>query len=210
MQPKNNFESVLAIGAHPDDIEYGCFGYLSKLASTGSVINAYIGTLGSEGDPTSGKSRLDETEKALNALPIQKLYSRQEIGFGPADFNLALGELYRVIQETSPDLILSLSQHDTHQEHRQMHDLTIGAARRSNASLLCYSILSNTPQFRPTLFVDISEHFEAKKRALACHRSQSDKYYMSEAYLNIFHTDKYANLHGIKFCESYEIIRMFR
>ena len=205
-----NFKSVLAIGAHPDDIEYGCFGYLNKLKVSGSKIHAYIASLGSVGDPTSGLTRYNESAEALSALPLDTLSARQVVGLSTVDFNQTLTDLHQIISKIRPDLILTLSPHDTHQEHRLIYEITIGAARRSNSSILCYSILSNTPEFRPNLFVDISPYFEAKKKALKCHFTQREKYYMSEEYLTIFHADKYASLHGIKFCESYEIKKMFR
>jgi LmbE family N-acetylglucosaminyl deacetylase len=205
-----NYKSVLAIGAHPDDIEYGCYGFIAKLKESGSKIHAYIASLGSVGDPTSGIARYDESAEALSTLPLDSLSARKVVGLMNGDFNETLADLHRTIANIRPDLMLTLSPHDTHQEHRLVYELTIGAARRSNASIFCYSILSNTPEFCPNLFVDISPFFEAKKRALSYHFTQREKYYMSDEYLTIFHSDKYARLHGIEFCESYEIKKMFR
>ena len=61
----NNFQKVLAIGAHPDDVEFSCYGYLSKLKDKGAEIAVYIASNGCLGDPTSGPHRLKESEKAL-------------------------------------------------------------------------------------------------------------------------------------------------
>jgi LmbE family N-acetylglucosaminyl deacetylase len=74
---------------------------------------------------------------------------------------------------------------------------------------MTYGILSNTLDFKPRIFVDISEYYAAKKKALQCFTSQKDKYYMKDEFLDIFHTHKYPNLHGIKFCESFHSERIF-
>ena len=61
----------------------------------------------------------------------------------------------------------------------------------------------------PNVFVDISTTYDAKKRALAEHKSQDGKQYMSEAHLDIFHGNTYASLHGFPCCETYELVRAF-
>ena len=59
------------------------------------------------------------------------------------------------------------------------------------------------------VFVDISKTYEAKKRALAQHKSQEGKQYMTEAHLDIFHGNTYASLHGFPCSEAYELVRGF-
>lgn len=213
MQTNQHFQyrNILAIGAHPDDIEYGCFGFLQKQKKIDANVHvsAYVASLGSEGDPSSGLSRKKESEAALDLLPTQQLIFREQIGLKPQDFNEVLQSLFSVIQDIQPDLILTLSPHDTHQEHRLLHEITLAAARRSKASILSYSILSNTLQFSPTIFVDIQQELVQKKKALQKHTSQKDKYYMSEEYLEIFHSHNYASLHGLRYCETFEVVRLF-
>ena len=203
------FKNILAIGAHPDDIEYGCLGFLLKQAKNKAQITCYVATQGSVGDPSSGPGRQQESLRALAVLPSAQFHFRQKSGISPQDFDEVLDELYRIIQSSQPDLILTLSSHDTHQEHRYIHEITLAAARRSMASILSYPILSNTLEYSPSLFVDIKSEFAHKKAALSEHKSQRDKYYMSDEYLEIFHSHNYASLHGIRYCEAYEIVRLF-
>lgn len=199
---------ILAIGAHPDDIEYGCFGFLLRHVGK-TEINLYVASLGSAGDPTTGESRRKESEAAFKLLSPNLVRFRQKAGIDSEDFNLILDELTSVISETQPDLILTLGPHDTHQEHRQLFDVTVAAARRSRASILAYGILSNTLEFRPQFFIDISEVYSKKKLALKLHSSQKQRSYMDEEYLDVFHSNTYASLHGVRYCEAFEVIRLF-
>jgi LmbE family N-acetylglucosaminyl deacetylase len=120
-----------------------------------------------------------------------------------------LEEVQALIEKYQPDLILTHSENDTHQEHRELNEITIGAARRCRASILCYGTLSNTLNFHPHLFCDISEVFEKKLTSLRAHKSQKDKFYMQPEYLQTFHARNYPSLHGIPICEAYEIVRIF-
>ena len=63
--------------------------------------------------------------------------------------------------------------------------------------------------FKPTQFVDIGEVYAQKKQALKKHVSQSDKYYMTDEYIEIFHSHNYASLHGVRYCEAFEVVRIF-
>ena len=202
----SHVKSVLAIGAHPDDIEYGCGGTLLMMGKRVKK-TAFVASVGSKGDPSSGPARAQESRVALQELGVASAHIRDHAGLGPESFETVLSDLYTFIQDHGPDLILTLGSHDTHQEHRYTYDLTVAAARRSRTSILNYSVLSNTLDFKPQVFVDIAQVFEDKKRILKLHRSQMSKYYMGEEYIEIFHSHQYASLHGIRYCESFEVVR---
>ena len=199
---------VLAIGAHPDDIEYGCLGYLMKLAKD-ARIRAYVASLGSIGDPTTGPHRRKESQKALAVLNCEDLRFRDKAGVEMSDFDEIHEELYDLIQSYQPDLILCLGPYDSHQEHRYMYELMMTGARRAHSSIMTYGIVSNTLDFKPRIFADITDHYVEKKKALQFFTSQKDRYYMHDDFLDIFHTHKYPNLHGLKFCESFQCERIF-
>lgn len=202
------WKKILAIGAHPDDIEYGCYGLLAHYRKT-SDLYFYVCSLGSAGDPSSGPLRLKESNHALSTLKPKKIIFNETIGLHSKNYETISNDLYALVQKIQPDLILTHSPNDTHQEHRMVYELTMTAARRSNCSILRYGILSNTLDFSPRFFQDITKYYTQKKAALKKHRSQAKKYYMSDAYLKIFHEHHYVNLNGISFSESYEVERIF-
>ncbi len=80
-----SFSRVLAIGAHPDDVEYGCLGFLLKM-SAHSKSHIYVASSGSSGDPSSGLNRIQESRMALKCLPESHLTLREAKGIHAADF----------------------------------------------------------------------------------------------------------------------------
>ena len=77
-----NAKRVLAVGAHPDDIEFGCLGLLIKLGAA-TELNVFVGSLGSAGDPTSGPRRKDEGLASLRALNCASIHFREKVGIHP-------------------------------------------------------------------------------------------------------------------------------
>jgi LmbE family N-acetylglucosaminyl deacetylase len=199
---------LVAVGAHPDDIELGCLGTLLRLGPD-VRIHAFVGSMGSAGDPSSGPSRIEESRNAFQSLELASFEYRDQKGITHADFGSLLEQLTDVLERAQPNVILTQGPKDTHQEHRIIWDVCLAAARRVQASILHYAVVSNTPDFTPNVFVDISETYAEKKRALTKHRSQQGKQYMSTAHLDIFHGNTYASLHGIPCSEAYELVRGF-
>lgn len=200
--------NVVVVGAHPDDIELGCFGTLLKLSSD-CRIHAFIGSMGSAGDPSSGLKRIEESRKAFEVLNPASFEFREENGISHTDFGDLLVQLTSVIDQAHPDMILTQGPKDTHQEHRMIWDVCLAAGRRVPASILHYAVVSNTPDFTPDVFVDISDQYAQKKQALAQHKSQADKHYFGGDHLDIFHANTYASLHGFPCTETYELVRSF-
>ena len=200
---------ILAIGAHPDDIEYGCFGTLYRYRLE-TEIYCYIATNGGLNDETSNGLRLAHSVDALSALEPKCVYERNGIGISLDDYAYVARDLERIIKHRQIDLILTHTKHDTHQDHRIMFEITLSAARRLPITILVYAPLSSTPQFQPTVFVDVFSCFHAKQTALNYHTTQYNKSYMKTAFLKAYHSDSFAFLHGFPTVERFELIRSFQ
>jgi LmbE family N-acetylglucosaminyl deacetylase len=199
---------VVAVGAHPDDVEIGCLGTLLKLGPTAEV-HVFVACLGTPGDPTTSVARAEETKAAFRCLGPKTLEIRKRPGIMPMDFETVLQQMQGVIERVQPDLILTHGPKDTHQEHRLTWEVCLAAARRCKASILHYGTASSTADFSPNVFVDIADYYDAKKAALAEHKSQADKDYMNEPHLGICHSNTYASLHGVRCSEAFELFRGF-
>jgi LmbE family N-acetylglucosaminyl deacetylase len=199
---------VLAVGTHPDDIEIGCLGFLLKLGPDVER-HLYFASVGSAGDPTSGAGRRAESEAACACLPPASITFREKTGILPTDHVEIVSELARLVDRCEPDLVLVGSQHDTHQEHAYVYQAVVSAMRRSRASVAAYCGNSTTLDFRPTIFVDISAVVETKMDALAKHRSQAGKNYLTREFFDVFHAHPYAVVNGIHCCERFEPVRLF-
>ncbi len=186
--------SALAIGAHPDDVEFGCGATLAKWASRGCVVHHLILTDGSKGtwDPnadtrTLAATRQMEQREAANRLSGD---NRGDVTFfeqidGELESSLALrGQVARIIRSVQPAVILG---HDPWKHYRLHPD------HRHAGLLACDAVVAaRDPHFfrehalaahRPTTLLlweaDAPDHFEdvtgfvdTKLYALEAHASQ--------------------------------------
>jgi LmbE family N-acetylglucosaminyl deacetylase len=182
---------ALAIGAHPDDIEFGCGATLAKWAAAGSEVHLCVCTDGAKGtwdgdadlqDLVATREREQRDAAArLGALDVHFL------GFvdGELDFTLeARAAVCRVIRETQPEVVLA---HDPwrvrrlHPDHEQAGRLTIEgivAARDPH-----FFPEQRLPPHRPTTLLlfepahadhveGVDGYVDTKISALLAHRSQ--------------------------------------
>jgi len=161
-------KTVLAVGAHPDDVEIGCGGALARHHSRGDKV--VILTL-SRG--TNGGDAAVRTSEARLAAAL--LGARLEIGELP-DARISegletIGLIEEVVRAVAPTHVYTHSRHDAHQDHRNTHLASI-VGTRDVANVYCYQAPSSTIEFRPNLFIDISGHIGAKVDAVAAYRSQ--------------------------------------
>ena len=185
-------ESALAIGAHPDDIEFGAGGTLAKWAAAGCVVHHLVCTDGSKGtwNPDADidaliLSRQDEQRAAAGALGG----TGQVVFLGHIDGELEStlanrGEVARWIRTLRPDVVLG---HDPWKRYRLHPD------HRHAGLLACEGIVAaRDPHFfrdhglsphrphtlllweadEPDHLEDVSASVDAKLRALEAHRSQ--------------------------------------
>ncbi|MBI4562159.1 MAG: PIG-L family deacetylase [Candidatus Rokubacteria bacterium] len=160
--------NILAIGAHPDDIEFGCGGTLIKYALKGHHVHLLILTDGGRGgDPAE---RRKEQEEAAKVLGAQQLfwggYQDTEV---PIERDL-IQKVEGVLNLIRPELILVHWGDDTHQDHRHLSSSVVTASRYTR-NVLFYEG-PTTANFTPSVFVDIDAVLERKLQALASHASQ--------------------------------------
>ena len=173
-----NGRRVLAIGAHPDDLELACGGTISKLADAGHEVHTLTMSAGQVGGDAS--VRPDEASKGARLMGVAKheVLDFPDTKLGTRDADL-VAEIEARIKAFNPDIILTHSSHDQHQDHYAVHLATLRAARRHPA-ILCYESPSATPDFAPQVFVDIEDYLDAKHAAIAQHRNQLGKPYMGD------------------------------
>ena len=164
--------SVLAIGAHPDDIELGCGGALAQHVASGDCVTMLVVTCGEAGSgPVAERTR--EQQAAAAVLGVAPEHLRWG---GLPDGRVSNHELELVhliecaIESAHATTIYTHSNLDSHQDHRAVAVATWGAARHC-ANVLCYDSPSSHA-FSPSVFVDITSTLDKKMQALAAHASQ--------------------------------------
>lgn len=162
-----NVKKILAIGAHPDDIEFGCGGTLLLLASRKYEIHLLILSTGEVGERgIERKSEQMESAEILSAKVHWGGFSDTRI---PVD-RTSIEVIEKIVDEVSPDLIFSHYGDDTHQDHRAVAQATLSATRYIR-NVLFYEV-PTTQNFNPTVYVDIESVFDGKENLLRAHSSQ--------------------------------------
>ena len=160
---------VLAIGAHPDDIEVGCAGTLMKYSKYGHEIFLLIMTEGHKGG--DAKLRREEQYKAAEVLkPKEVMWAGYKDTELSPNMNELVHDIEIVLNKIKPDFIFANYGDDTHQDHRALCRAIVSATRYVR-NVLFYET-PTTHDFSPTVFVNIRETIEEKYSMLLAHQSQ--------------------------------------
>jgi len=163
--------NILAIGAHPDDIEYGCGGTLLKYAKKGHNIYLLIMTQGHMGgDPDVRKK---EQEAVSEILPVKKIFWGGFVDTKIPTSKDTINKIEGVIDEVRPDEVYVNYNEDTHQDHRVVAKSVMSATRYVK-NVIFYEDYTSL-NFIPDMFVDIEDVLEEKIRLFLCHYSQISK-----------------------------------
>jgi len=160
---------ILAIGAHPDDIEVGCAGNLIKYTRDGHDLYLLVMTNGERGG--EGGVRKEEQAHAAERMGARDLiwggYRDTEL---TPNMNRMVHVIENLIKKITPDFIFVNYGNDTHQDHRSLAKATVSATRYVR-NVLFYEG-PTTVNFSPLLFVDIHRTIEEKIAILLTHNSQ--------------------------------------
>jgi len=174
---------VLAIGAHPDDVELGIGGLVHKLAQRGrrvALLDLTRGEMGSRGTPD------ERAEEARKAADILGAVCRENVALpdgGVANTAEQQRKLVPFLRKYRPAALFAPMRPDRHPDHDAAHGLVrdanyfAGLARietdqepwRAPRLYFYHPYFESGP---PTFVVDISESFDAKMAALRAHASQ--------------------------------------
>jgi len=213
-------KTIMAFGAHPDDIELRCSGTLIKLAQRGHKIIAVDLTQGDRGTRGTPQKRLEEANKSLK---IMGLDIRENLKI--PDTNIQKNEenklkVINIIRKYRPDVIFLPYWDDKHPDHLHSSYLISEASFYSGLKNIKTDYESFRPiynvyfmchyTFQPTFIVDISDIFQIKLKAIKAYKSQfkDDKKKISPKspfYLeNFLAQDRfYGSIIGVKYGEPF-------
>ena len=217
---------ILAVGAHPDDLEILCAGTLAKYAAQGHHVTMAVATNGEVGSSTLSKAEIAQirsAEAAASAAVIGAdfiwMNYPDEFLFSDAAARL---NFLNMVRKARPDVILTHAPADYHPDHRTAGQIiwdirvmtTVPNIRTEEPvcdaipEIYYFDTIAGI-DFVPQYYVDITEAFETKKRMLACHKSQAswleDQYEMS--YLDfIEYVGRYRGLQcGARYAECFQL-----
>ena len=183
--------NILAIGAHPDDIEILCSGTLALYARDGHSVTMAAFTCGDMGDLTIppdelARARKAESERAAEVIGARLLWP------GVMDEHVFPNEAQRILmidllRAADPDVVITHSPDDYHPDHRYVSRLVFDSyfqkglphipnqsrpACRFGKTQVYYMDTLAGIGFVPTEYVDVTSVIETKRRMLRCHESQ--------------------------------------
>lgn len=165
---------VLAVGAHPDDVEIGVGGTLAAHAAAGDDLVILTLSGGAIGGEVS--ARHSEAAAAAAVVGARLVH----LDFPDTRLDPAAGlitAIEEVVADLRPDRTYTHGVHDRHQDHRAVHE-AVQIAARQVPGLWCFQSPSSTVAFAPNRFVDVEGFLETKLQMLAAFVSQSHREYM--------------------------------
>ncbi len=172
---------VLAIGAHPDDVEICCGGTLAKLARAGrriGILHLTCGEAGTRGTPTERRQEAAAAAEILGAVELEFLtLGDGALRSGPEEED----QLIAILRRLRPELVFGPTPADRHPDHSRAHRLVAeacfyaGLARRGSGAAhrpgAVFSYMQND-SFEPAFLVDVTATWEIKMRALDAYGTQ--------------------------------------
>jgi LmbE family N-acetylglucosaminyl deacetylase len=192
-------ERVLAVGAHPDDVEFAGGGTLVRLRSLGACVTLVVctdGRCGGRGLADPAEVRRREQEQAAKVLGVEDVVHLTHTDGSLWAGEPLLGQLVAEIRRTRPDLVMGHDPrtfwqtfggrvHLGHSDHRAAGQATLDAVypRAANPNFYPDQLQAEFDAWKPRelwlfdseerdLIVDVSETFELKLEALRAHGSQ--------------------------------------
>ena len=196
-------ERVLAVGAHPDDVEIGAAGTLLAHRASGHEVAVLTMSRGARGGIEG--ARTGESEEAAKLLGA-RLFLEDMTDTQISEGDPTISAVSRVIEAVHPTIVYTHSAHDVHQDHRNTHRAVMVAARETG-SVYCFQSPSATVDFRPARFVAIDAYLDGKLAAIGAFASQTAIRQYLEPDL-IAATARYWSRFGDgRYSEAFEVVR---
>lgn len=176
-----SFKRILAVGAHPDDVELGCSGSLLRFMAQGAEVDIVVARNDNAPRPSVRRSReqMQQEYKASEKIlgikfkMLDNPISEDGRPILERDSH-TVQQMDEHVQSKNYDLVITHSPGDHHQDHQNTFHIVNSALRRYQGEfwLMEGGPYSNkNQQFRPNVFVDISEYIDKKLELIGCYQS---------------------------------------
>ena len=202
-----NFNKVLCLSPHPDDVEYSMLGTIMKYPDTQFELLQLA--QGGDCDPTTNSSRLEEVKNVWEKSKCKNI----NINFTEHKFikELAEDKWINKIENYLENInaVFLPNECDSHFEHRFISRFGPALIRNKNISLIQYYTPSTQDEWNPNLYIDIKNIYDLKIDALNEFKSQNHRYYFRKDVLRAFHSDFQCSKKGVHYIEKYKILNLF-
>ena len=224
---------ILALGAHPDDVELTCAGTLLKAMANGKkagIIDLTKGELATRGTPETRMSEANESARILGVAARENLGFRD--GFIQNDETHQL-EVIKMIRKYKPEIVLANAKSDRHPDHGRASELAREACFLAGLKMIkteldgvvqevwrpavVYHYIQSVP-LEPDFVVDVSEFWQTKISSIKAYKSQffdpnssePNTYISSPDFLNMIEARgvQYGHSIGAKYGEGFNVERI--
>lgn len=200
---------MLAIGAHPDDIEIFMYGLVAACFKRGDNISLAIATDGAAGTVLTSKNLKNKRERE-SSLGLSKLANPKFIGLPDgklSNTSEAFHLIEKYIHSVNPDFIVTHDENDYHPDHRALSRIVSDVA-----SFKCPVFYSETLMglcFEPNYYIDITEHFTQKVEAILAHKTQMPEKFVKVVKLMNMYRAAQCNAPEGHYSECYRVSKTF-
>ena len=199
-------KKVLFIGAHPDDIELGCGAFIANIAGKADLLCVTL----SDNQQNPALSRVVEEHRrsmAILGIPPEKdLLETFVTRKFPEMRQEILEYLFRLNRSYQPDIVITHTRQDIHQDHNQTTEEVLRAFR--GKTVLGFDALRSSYGFFPHFLVEVSEQdVQRKVEALSQYTTYNDKYYFDAQVLRAT-LIRHGALAERTFAEGFDILRI--
>lgn len=225
-------KKILVIAAHPDDEVLGCGGLIAKECDNENKVKVIIIATGKSSRYEEHTAYIQneieglykESANALNILGVDS----KDIVFGNfPDQKIdtipildIINFLKKIIQEYKPDIVYTHHSGDYNNDHKIVFDATLFTCRPYHgehypSELYSFEVLSSTEwayqkimPFNPTVYINIKEQIERKKKAMSAYKSELKDYPHPRSEKGVENLAmKRGNEISIEYAEAFELIR---
>jgi len=203
-------KTVLFVSPHTDDAEIACGGTIARMCESGHNV-LYIALSACEKSVPDKypkdilRREVKKATKILGIKPKNLHVFDFEVRDFPSQRQKILETLFSFRKKFNPDMVISPSSYDLHQDHITTRDEVLRAYRES--TILGFEMPWDNVSFKVQSFVPLEEkHIKKKMRALSCYESQKHRSYLTEDYIRGLARTRGMQING-QYAEAFEVIR---
>jgi len=199
--------TVVAIGAHPDDLELAVGGTLARLSRCAARVVMAVVSI-----PTDFETRLAEAQRAAAILgcELRVLMAQGCARIDDIKSYQLVGMLDGLVRELRPAAVMTHSANEFHRDHVAVHNACYSTQRLRPFDFFHFNPTMCRPvpvSFHPRAYIDVSETIELKMQSIAAHASQfGSRGLDSEMYLDLARLN--GRMVGVKYAEGLDVGRM--
>ena len=179
------YKSILAVGAHADDVELGCAGTLLKFIAQGAEVDIVVARDDNAPKPSVRRTRetmqqeYRASEQVLG-IPFHIMTNpTTEDGRPLLEWNsTTVQQMDEIVNRKPYDLVITHSKGDHHQDHQNTFHIVNSSLRRYRGEFWCWEegpYSNKNKLFTPYIFIDITDTIDTKIKSVECYKSYFDE-----------------------------------